>query len=530
MDVASDNLGYWCHEAASRTPDAIAIIDLCGDAERVTRYGDLERRLDAVATWCAAAGLRPGDRLAMAVGNRTEFVEIMFGAMRAGVVPVPLNTRLGPTVLEHILRDADCRAALVEPSASRHIIAVAESLGVGIRVALDDPPPGWNAYEAEISAFLGRSFNPPDLAPDHPSFQPYTSGSTGMPKGVILTHAGQMWWIRALQKYWPMSSRTRALVAVPLYHKNAMAGAVKPMLHIGGSVVLLPDFEPRRFLETLAQYRCTRAGAVPTVFTQLLQQHDLIESLDFSALETLSIGSAPVQEELLTAVKRTFGCRVSESYGLTEGGPVMIGAPVDGRAVPPGSCGVAWPEGDVKLVGPDGEETSHDGELWVRNPGVTPGYHNRPDVNAEKIRDGWLATGDLFHRDDEGFFYFRGRVDDMFKSGGENIYPKEVENLLISHPDVYDASVVPIEDPLKGAVPVALVMCEPGARVTEEELRQYALDHGPAYAHPRRILFTERMPLSGAAKVDRKRVAEILTEAFAEDIAKRRRAQSPEQA
>ena len=139
-----------------------------------------------------------------------------------------------------------------------------------------------------------------------------------------------------------------------------MAGAVKPMLHIGGSVVLLPDFEPRRFLETLARYRCTRAGAVPTVFTQLLQQHDLIERLDFSALETLSIGSAPVQEELLTAVKKTFGCRVSESYGLTEGGPVMIGAPVDGRPVPPGSCGVAWPEGEVKLVGPDGEEVSHE--------------------------------------------------------------------------------------------------------------------------------------------------------------------------
>ena len=135
---------------------------------------------------------------------------------------------------------------------------------------------------------------------------------------------------------------------------------------------------------------------------------------------------------------------VGESYGLTEGGPVMIGTPIDGRRVPHGSCGVVWPEGEVKLVDADGEESPSHGELWVRNPGVTPGYCNLPEVNRERLKDGWLKTGDVFSRDDAGFFYFRGRTDDMFNSGGENIYPLEVENMLLQHPAVAEASVVPV--------------------------------------------------------------------------------------
>ena len=301
---------------------------------------------------------------------------------------------------------------------------------------------------------------------------------------------------------------------MPLYHKNAMAGAIKPLLQCGGSVVLLPGFEPRRFLETLAGYRCTLAGAVPAVFTLLLQEKDLIESLDFSALKSLKLGSAPVQEELMRAVEAAFGVPVGESYGLTEGGPVMIGPPLDGRKVPFGSCGVAWPEGEVKLLRPDGTEDPRHGELWVKNPGVTPGYYNLPEVNAERLKDGWLATGDLFEIDDDGCFFFRGRTDDMFNSGGENIYPKEVENLLITHPDVYDASVVPVPHPVKGRVPVAMVMRAQGAAVTEDGLKRHCLKNGPAYAHPRRVLLVDEMPLSGPGKVDRRAVQQRLEACF----------------
>jgi len=511
------NLGYWSSAAAARDPDAIAMIDLFGDAERVVTYGDLERRLNRFANLITASGLVPGDRMAMAINNRFEFVEVMYGAMRAGIVPVPLNTKLGADTLAYIMGDSECRAAVVEPGCNPAIVEVVEQTGIGARFAFD-PVPGWQPYEPALRA-QSENFEPPALSPDHMSFLPYTSGSTGRPKGVVLTHAGQLWWVRAVQKYWPSPLSARTLTAVPLYHKNAMAGAIKPMLHCGGSVVILPNFEPRRFLQSLAHYRCTKSGGVPAVFTRLLQHRELIAKLDFSALTRLSIGSAPVQEELMEAVKEAFGCEVSESYGLTEGGPVMIGAPPDGSPVPFGSCGVAWPEGELKLIDAQGREDPHDGELWVRNPGVTPGYYRLPEVNAKRLKDGWLATGDLFHLDDEGFYYFRGRTDDMFNSGGENIYPKEVENLLLSHPDVDDAAVVPVAHPVKGHVPVAMVMCLPGANVTEAALKQYCLANGPAYAHPRRIRLVQEIPLSGAAKIDRKAVQRELEAAYAAELA-----------
>src|SRR5205823_19444 len=200
-----------------------------------------------------------------------------YGAMRAGVVPVPLNTRIGADTLDYIIRDANCIAAVVEPSTNASIVDVANRALLRAKLSFGPAPAGWLDYESELQSSPPQ-FEPPALSGDHPSFQPYTSGSTGHPKGVILTHAGQMWWIRAVQRYWPVANTDRALTAVPLYHKNAMAGAIKTVLHAGASTVILPNFEPRRFLETLSTYRCTHAGGVPAVFTLLLQHRDLIET------------------------------------------------------------------------------------------------------------------------------------------------------------------------------------------------------------------------------------------------------------
>jgi acyl-CoA synthetase (AMP-forming)/AMP-acid ligase II len=282
--------------------------------------------------------------------------------------------------------------------------------------------------------------------------------------------------------------------------------------------VILPNFEPRRFLETLSRYKITHSGGVPAVFTLLLQHKDLLASLDFSALKGLKIGSAPTARELQEAVEAAFGVPVRESYGLTEGGPVMIGSPVDGTPVPKGSCGVVWPEGEVKLVGGDGQEHPSYGELWVKNPGVTPGYHNLPKVNAERLIDGWLKTGDLFSKDAAGFFYFRGRTDDMFNSGGENIYPLEVEGLLLTHPDVADVSVVPVPHAIKGEVPVAMVVRRAGSEISEQALRDFTLQNGPAYAHPRRVFFVASLPLNGAAKTDRVVVKKMVTELLGDAV------------
>jgi len=217
-----------------------------------------------------------------------------------------------------------------------------------------------------------------------------------------------------------------------------------------------------------------------------------------------------VPPELLSAVERALPhVKMSESYGLTEGGSPFR-APVDGRPVPRGSVGVKAPDVEVKLIDESGREHPTDGELSIRSPYVCLGYHNQPEVTAEKLTDGWLRTGDIFHRDAAGFYFFRSRVDDMFSCGGENIYPKEVENILFTHPDVADAVVAPVPHGVKGFVPAAMVIPRAGARLTGAALKTHFLARGPAYAHPRFIAIVPQFPLNGAGKIDRGAVRRAL--------------------
>ena len=514
------NMGYICSAVAKATPERMAIheLDERGGVRDYT-YGRLEERCNRAASLMGDLGLRPGDRVAVLIGNRVEFIEVLLGAMRAGVVAVPLNTRGGGDSHDHIIADSGCAAAFVDASANPHVVASVEGAGIARRVAVGDIPGGWQDYEALLQA-AEPQFEPIEIEPDHPLMQPYTSGSTGRPKGVLMTLSGQIWWIRTLLDLSPgaIGAQDRIIVAVPLFHKNAMAGAIKPFLMEGGTMVTMRRFEPRAYLRAMAKYRITQTTGVPALYAKLLEHRELIAELDLSAFQALKIGSAPCQEALLEDLIETFGVPLSQSYGLTEGGPVMIGPPLDGRPVPLGSCGVAWPEGEVKLVDADGERSGSYGELWVRNPGVTPGYHNLPEVNAERLVDGWLKTGDLFELDGHGFYYFRGRTDDMFNCGGENIYPLEVESLIISHPAVSNVCVVPVEHAVKGQVPVAMVALNPGVELSEDALKRHCLENGPAYAHPRRVVFVDEVPTTGAEKIDRKLVQQQLTE-LAADLA-----------
>jgi acyl-CoA synthetase (AMP-forming)/AMP-acid ligase II len=238
----------------------------------------------------------------------------------------------------------------------------------------------------------------------------------------------------------------------------------------------------------------------------------MLQNLDLSSLQLAIVGSSPVHDELFEEMSDKLGCEVMQSYGLTEGGPVMFGPPVEGGATPIGSAGKPWPEGEVKLVDTEGDDSVNFGELWVRNPGVISGYHNLPKINAERIVDGWLRTGDLFRRDEDDFYYFVGRTDDMFNCGGENIYPQEVENLLMSHPAVNEACVVPVPYRTKGDAPVTMLSLIKGVDADEEEIKSYCLKNGPAYAHPRRIIIVDELPLSGARKIDRSWIKKRMTD------------------
>ena len=243
-----------------------------------------------------------------------------------------------------------------------------------------------------------------------------------------------------------------------------------------------------------------------------LQRRDALASLDLSALRGLTIGSAVVTPELMDEVEQALpGIQVTESYGLTEGGSPFR-TPLDGRRVPRGSPGVQAPEFEVRLVDTHGQDREDEGELWLRSPYNCLGYHKRPELTREKLRGGWLRTGDVFRRGKDGFFYFKARVDDMFSCGGENIYPKEVEDLLFRHPAVANAVVVPVPHPVKGYVPAAMIVLNQGMRASAAEIKGYCLERGPKYSHPRfvEIVGEKELPLNGAGKIDRNAVRDQL--------------------
>jgi long-chain acyl-CoA synthetase len=224
------------------------------------------------------------------------------------------------------------------------------------------------------------------------------------------------------------------------------------------------------------------------------------------------MGSAIVPPQLIDRLSATFKVSVRESYGLTEGGGA-IRQPIDGRVPPRGSVGLVAPELEVKLVKEDGE-AGDEGECWIRSPYVLREYVNLPELTRERIRDGWLRTGDVLRRDADGFFYYVTRIDDMFVCGGENIYPKEVENLALKHPDVADVAVAPLTHATKGLAPAAMVALKRGKSVTVEELQRFFAENGPAFAIPRAILLVEAIPLNGAGKVDRPFIRRTLEERF----------------
>jgi long-chain acyl-CoA synthetase len=504
------NLGFFFDEALRRLPEKVAIIDLFGGQERRSTYQQLDDRMDRVARMLARLGVLPGDRVAMLVANRVEFVEFFFGAMRAGAIPLLLNTRLAVGTLEQLITEAACVLALIDPSCNRDALSLAGRLPVQHRILLDQDEPGCLAFEREM-AEPAPAIPPPPIADATQAFQPYTSGSTGRPKGAIMTHRGMLWYVAYNQRYWPSAESSRGLVALPLFHKNALRGTVKPMLYAGGSFVLMPGYEPLAYLDALARYKCTYSRGVAAVFTMLLQHRDHLQTLDLSNLRSLTIGSAVVSPELLDLVKSTLPhIKVEESYGLTEGGSPLR-PPIDGRPVPRGSPGVPAPEIELKLIDGDGHETADEGELVIRCPYVCLGYYNEPEITRAKLNDGWLRTGDVFYRDKDGFFHFRSRVDDMFSCGGENVYPKEVEDLLFSHPDVVDAVVAPVSHPIKGLAPAAMVIVRDGSTATAEDLKAYCLQNGPAYSHPRFIHIAAALPLNGAGKIDRGIAQAMLT-------------------
>jgi acyl-CoA synthetase (AMP-forming)/AMP-acid ligase II len=469
----------------------IAVIDLGGeDSPREISYEALDAAANGVARALRARGFSRGDRVAILSANRSEYLAAYYGIMRAGLVAVPVNFKFPRATIELILQD--CGARLVFCDFARR----------------DDSPPdlpvvcfgaqGAGSFDDFLDPGPFEAVVPADR---EPAMFLYTSGSTGVPKGVVLSHQSHLWVVKARLTGQDLSGH-RFLIAAPLYHMNALALA-KLACAAHATMVLLPQFTAAAYIGAIGRYKATWLTAVPPMMAMMLREHALLARTDLSSVRLVRMGSAPVSASLMDGIRRLLPHAViTNAYGTTEGGPVVFGPHPQGLKQPDTSVGYPHREVQVRLV--DGESRDAvEGVLEMKSPAVMNGYHNRPDLPSPITSDGFYRTGDVFRRDENGFFTFVGRTDDMFVSGGENIFPGDVERMLERHPDVAQAAVVPVDDDIKGQKPVAFVIPRTGSRPDAEAIKRFALANAPAYQHPRFVWFVDKLPLASTNKIDR---------------------------
>lgn len=486
------NLG--CIGSHFRDTGHLAIIDLREPRNpREIDYPQYHAACDAIASGLAKRGYKPGTRVGLLCSNRAEFLQIFYGAMRAGVVPVMMGILQPAETLAWIAQDSSIELVFCEQ-------ALRAKLPDSMPVVLID-----SEGEDGLDAFKQPgSFEPFKPTRDSIAFVAYTSGSTGRPKGALLSHRAHSWVAEMISTDRDFSPADRMIVAAPLYHKHGM-NSIKCVLYGGSTVVLMPKFDARAYIEAINRYRVTVVSGVPTMLAMMLQQRDLLAGRDYSFVRLATLGGAPASDELIDQVAELFpNAKINLIFGITETSAALFGRHPEGATRPRHSVGYPIAGNEFRLAGGDKPDF---GTLHVRGPGMMSGYLNNPELMAKRIdADGWYNTGDILRRDEAGWYYFVGRSDDMFTSSGHNIYPAEVELMLERHADIDQAVVVPAPDKIKHAVPYAFLVKRAGSPLDEEAVKQHALKNAPPYQYPRKVIFVDALPLNTVGKIDRRKL------------------------
>ncbi|HLK47917.1 MAG TPA: long-chain fatty acid--CoA ligase [Bryobacteraceae bacterium] len=460
--IAGDLLG----ERARLTPEKTALVE-ARSGRRFT-YAELDRRASAMARWWSDQGIHKGDRVGILSENRVEYVDAFFAAGKSGAVLVPLSTRL--TEPE--------RTALIEDAGLRKVMD---------RSVLDHIPAG---------DFAAVRCDPEDLW-----CLLYTSGTTGRPKGVMLPHRMILWNGYNTVASWQLREDDIAPVFTPMYHAGGLAVFLTPLFVIGGTVILHERFDASEVWGTVERERATLLFGVPTIF-KMMQEVPEFATADVSSVRWCISGGAPLPRYLIDLYRQR-GLVFKQGYGLTEAGVNCFAMTAEEAVTKAGSIGKPMLFAETRICDGNGREqlSGETGELWLRGPHVCGGFWNQPEATAAAIgAGGWLHTGDLAHRDSDGFFYIDGRIKDMYISGGVNVYPAEIENVLLQHPEVKDAAVLGVADERWGEVGVAFIVRQAGALEAAEILR-FLEARLARYKLPKSVEFLEALPRTAYGKV-----------------------------
>ncbi|PVZ09978.1 long-chain-fatty-acid--CoA ligase [Actinomycetospora cinnamomea] len=478
----------WIARRALRRPEAEALVDVATGARHT--YAALDRRIGARAAALAALGVGAGARVALLGENSAAYLEWLFGAARLGAITVPVNHRLAPGEVAHVLADSGAtvlvRSAAFATLAEDALAAGGDAVGSVSSVVELAEEPGDQALEAR------------PVAGDDPCVIMYTSGTTGVPKGAVLTHDNMLWNAINMVTAGPGIGGTDVTIAAaPLFHIGALGLSALPPLYAGGTVVVVPSFAPAAFVELMAREGVTTQFLVPAMWAALTRLAAVPPMRD---LRWAISGGAPCPVTVIEHFTR-LGWTFTEGFGMTELSPAALFLDARDVLTHAGSVGRPFMHVDAQLVDGSGEEVGvgEVGELALRGPTVFAGYWNRPEATAEVVRDGWFHSGDLGIRDADGFVTLVDRKKDMIISGGENVYPVEVEQVLHRHPGVADVAVIGVGDPTWGETVVAVVV--PEGSVDPDEVIGFARERIAHFKAPRRVEIVDELPRNATGKL-----------------------------